>query len=316
MISGILDRILSPWKTKAPQPAPAPKPETPAPLPQDTVALDNPPIARKVYGAAAQYADTRGYNQQMKELTSAHASVAKMVEIGKSVSGRSLQAMTLGHGPVGVVLSGLIHGCEWATAQPILDACKTVLESRPELLDKLTIHAIPVSNPDGYEISRHEIPSQRGNKRAVDLNRNFPANWGPNEELSRAHCDEFGGLGETPLSEPESQALAGVLDANPNIQGWLDFHSYGEMFLHPESQRPEQYQALVADLQKAAPYKAQTIQEFQPIKGSLADFCESRGVMGVGVELGTNFKPINEQREQVIGKGQEIALAFLEHFAS
>ncbi len=313
MISGLLNRILSPWKA----PNQAVLPAAPSQAPQDTVTLGaSLSTPRKVYGAAAQYADTEGYHQQLRDLSTLHLSQTRLLETGTSVQGRSLLGLTLGHGPVGVVLTGTLHGCEWATAQPILDTCKTVLESRPDLLEKLTIHAVPLCNPDGYELSRSGIPGQRGNLHAVDLNRNFPANWGPNEELSKAHCDEFGGIGETPLSEPESQALARLLDTQPGIAGWADFHSYGEMYLTPESHRREEYQAMLDDLRKAAPYEAKTIQEFQPIKGSLGEYCESRGVMAVGVELGTNFKPVNDKRIETVETGQKIALAFLEHMAT
>lgn len=314
MLTGLIDRIFSPWKP-APTVAAAPAPEK-AQEPKDSVSLNAPIVPRKVYGAAAQYADAQGYQQQMRELAEAFPKQARLLELGKSVQGRALTALSLGHGPVGVVLSGMLHGCEWATAQPLLDACKTVLESRPDLLEKLTIHTVPVGNPDGYELSRSAIPGQRGNLHAVDLNRNFPANWGPNEELSKAHCDEFGGIGDAPLSEPESQALAALLDSQPNIAGWADFHSYGEMYLVPESGRGEQYQAMLSDLKAAVPYESKTIQEFQPIRGSLGEYCESRGVIAVGVELGTTFKPTNEKRVDTLDKGQKIALAFLEHMAN
>lgn len=272
-------------------------------------------MRRRAYGAAAQYPDSLAYREQMEELAGLHPQTARLVDLGRSVQGRVLQGLSVGHGPVGIVLTGLLHGSEWATGKPVLEACKTVLESRPELLEKLTLHVIPVCNPDGYELSRSGMPEQRANLHSVDLNRNFPANWGPGEENSRAYQDVVGGIGESPLSEPESVALAGLLEKEPSIAGWLDFHSYGELFLHPQSSRPDEYADLLTTLSEAAPYEAKTIQEFQPIKGSLVDYCESRGVLAVGVELGQRFKPINSEREEVIATGHSIAMKFIEHMA-
>lgn len=321
MISRIWNSFFPSQTSRVPVKGSVPtEPERPLLGPDDTLTTTqpmppSPTIARKVYGAAAQYPDSEGYRTEMKELSDLHPSTVRLLDLGRSVQGRVLQGMSVGHGPVGVVLTGMLHASEWATAQPTLEAVRTVLGSRPDLLEKLTIHVVPVGNPDGYELSRLAMPGQRGNLHAVDLNRNFPANWGPGEGGRAARCDEFGGIGEKPLSEPESQALAGLLDNQPGIEGWMDFHSYGEMYLHPRSERQGEYQALISDLQQAAPFEAKIIQDFQPINGSLADYCESRGVLGVGVELGTKFKPVNEEREQTIAMGHDIAMAFLDHMA-
>lgn len=314
MLSAIFQRLFPARRSETASRAPA---EVPAPQAKDSVELSTAakpaPTPRKVYGAATQYPDSQGYLEEMQALVEAHPQNAKLLELGHSVQGRVLQGLTLGQGPIGAVITGLVHASEWATGRAGMEACRELLESRPELLEAMTIHVVPVCNPDGYELSRHAMPRQRGNLHSVDLNRNFPANWGPNEENSKAFCDEFGGIGERPLSEPESQALAGLLDRDPNIKGWIDFHSYGEMYLYPENERPEAYRNLLDSLAQAAPFEAKKIQDFQPIKGSLAEFCESRGVLAVGVELGQTFKPIDSQREHDIETGKTIALHFLEH---
>ena len=58
-----------------------------------------------------------------------------------------------------------------------------------------------------------------------NLNRNFPAGWRP----------EFRqyGAGVTPLSEPESKAVADFILAHPNISGMQCYHTHGGLHLRP-----------------------------------------------------------------------------------
>ncbi|MEX2214422.1 MAG: DUF2817 domain-containing protein [Phycisphaeraceae bacterium] len=114
---------------------------------------------------------------------------------GLSVQKRPIECHVLGHGPDVVMIVGTIHGDE---------AAGTALVRR--LSDHLLIHShrlagrqvvlVPVANPDGM------LKSTRGNANGVDLNRNFPA-------ANRTNNEQFGWSG---LSEPESQALAQLMD--------------------------------------------------------------------------------------------------------
>ncbi len=322
MLKQLGSQITSLFRGK-PEKKAAPKAESTAV--SDSVVLDSPqppqtpkpPIKRQVYGAAKQYPDYDAYVERMRQLEAKHPGMARMVEIGKSVQGRAIQSLCIGHGPVGVGISALLHAREWATGEPTLEACETVLKERPELLEKLTIHAIPVANPDGYELSRGVLGNQRGNVNGVDINRNMPTdNWGPNENTPKAHCDEYGGYGDAPLSEPESKALAGVVQKD-GMKGWMDIHSHGELLLVPENSRPKEYDQLIDSLHSVqeTPYKRLNVQEFQPINGSLGDFCEANGVIAVGVELGKKFKPVDEEREQTLKEGHDLTMAFLDHMA-
>lgn len=311
MLTSLRRNITKLWSAPAPQSSP----ETTTPELEP-----KPPVHRRYKpktGVTAQYPDTVDYTEEMRELAARHPGKARVVELGKTVQGRVIHGLSIGHGPIGVAVNGLIHACEWTTAKPGLSAAREVLEHRPELLDKLTYLSIPVSNSDGYELSRLAQPSRRANANLVDLNRNFPVNWGTHEDGTSKQFDvEFGGTGASPLSEPESQALADVVKED-GLRGMLDLHSHGEFFLYPESERPKEYQALIADMNKAVDdrYDSLTIQEFQPITGSLADFGEANGVLSVGVELGKKHKPSSDEKKQVEQDGHNIVMAFLEHMA-
>jgi len=114
--------------------------------------------------------------------------------IGTSVEGRPIGCRVLGNGPAVMLFLATIHGNEFAGTS-LLERLGDYLADCPELLNGRRVVLVPVANPDGLA---HRT---RHNARQVDLNRNFPAgNWAHN-----------GRSGDSPLSEPESQALYDLL---------------------------------------------------------------------------------------------------------
>lgn len=111
--------------------------------------------------------------------------------IGTSVEGRPLTAWHRGReGGVVMLVVGVIHGDEDA-GLAILDELETV-----DLPADLDLWVLPMLNPDGQA---HQV---RGNAHGVDLNRNFPHDWGPIAQLGDW---EYAGTG--PASEPETAAF-------------------------------------------------------------------------------------------------------------
>jgi murein tripeptide amidase MpaA len=62
-------------------------------------------------------------------------------------------------------------------------------------------------------------------KERLDLNRNFPAHWRPEQE-------QFG-AGPFPTSEPEVRALVAFITSHPNLTGGVTFHTYSGVLLRP-----------------------------------------------------------------------------------
>jgi hypothetical protein len=63
----------------------------------------------------------------------------------------------------------------------------------------------------------------------LDLNRNFPAGWGP----------DVTGAGDHPLSEPEAAAVVRAVAARRNVCGYNALHTHGGFVLRPSSTRPD-----------------------------------------------------------------------------
>ncbi|GMQ79473.1 MAG: M14 family metallopeptidase [Anaerolineae bacterium] len=64
----------------------------------------------------------------------------------------------------------------------------------------------------------------------LDLNRNFPVNWLPNEQ----------GAGPYPTSEPEIRATVQFITDHPNITGAITFHTFSAVNLRPLSVGPDE----------------------------------------------------------------------------
>jgi hypothetical protein len=76
---------------------------------------------------------------------------------------------------------------------------------------------------DGFSVPAPSAPE------GLDLNRNYPAGWGP----------KVPGAGDHPLSEPEIDALVRAIVARPNVCGFNAFHTSGGVILRPSSTMPD-----------------------------------------------------------------------------
>lgn len=148
--------------------------------------------------------------------------------IGTSAEGRSITAYKFGSGPSVVLYVGATHGNE-RSSKYILDSWVQHLEGvAPNIPAHRSVIVIPNLNPDGF------ARGSRLNARGVDLNRNFPANnWKSDVTLPGGQM-QHGGGGSTPLSEPESSALASYTQSvRPRLV--LTYHSKASIVTANES---------------------------------------------------------------------------------
>ena len=127
------------------------------------------------------------------------------VVFGHSVEGRPLTAIERGTpGGTVVLVIGVIHGDEPAGAG-VVEELRTL--PLPGGIDLWLVESI---NPDG------QAAGTRTNRHQVDLNRNFAHRWAP---LGAPGDDEY--AGEGPASEPEAEAIAGLITLlQPDLGLW------------------------------------------------------------------------------------------------
>jgi protein MpaA len=120
--------------------------------------------------------------------------------VGLSRLGSPLVAHRFGnpHATEVVLVFAAIHGDEPSTDDVAFALIDELAVSHPADLPDIVV--VPVINPDGL------LSGTRTNSAGVDLNRNLPAtNWRPSQRGRNW-------TGPTPLSEPESLALATLVD--------------------------------------------------------------------------------------------------------
>lgn len=91
-------------------------------------------------------------------------------EVGKSIEGRDLNLITIGSGKTNIFLWSQMHGDEPTATQAIFDLLNffdsnDFATEKKAILDNLTLHFLPMLNPDGAEVF------QRRNALGIDINR-------------------------------------------------------------------------------------------------------------------------------------------------
>lgn len=155
---------------------------------------------------------------------------AEQLAVGLSIEGRPITADRYGTpGGRRVLVIGVIHGNE---------------DAGVAIVDELRERAVPAGielwliesmNPDG------QAAQIRQNTHQVDLNRNFPHNWGVIGEPGNS---QYAGTG--PASEPETQAMVNLItQLRPDITIW--YHQDANLVI-PSTGRDGRIRARYADL--------------------------------------------------------------------
>jgi len=108
--------------------------------------------------------------RRIASLAAEHRDLFRLEEAGRSVEGRSINLVTFGRGPYPVLLWSQMHGDEPTATAALFDLFAYVARHRQtpsvrRMFDALTVHAIPMLNPDGAE------RFQRRNAQGIDINR-------------------------------------------------------------------------------------------------------------------------------------------------
>jgi hypothetical protein len=187
-------------------------------------------------------------NRQVDAAVAASGGACVLEEIGRTIEGRPMRVVrargrNFRRGGPRVVLTFGVHAREWvvhmAGVYAVEEICAKARDDS-EWLSSAEVVMIPMGNPDGHKYSterdsywRKNMNTNGGNRcGGVDLNRNFPVDWGGRYSSSNKCSQVY--RGTAALSEPESQAIAKVTDEAPNLV-LIDVHSYGRLILKPWS---------------------------------------------------------------------------------
>lgn len=264
--------------------------------------------------------------------------------IGKSVCGRNLYAVTIGSGPKHVFYNGVHHGLEWITA-PLLvrflydvlnysmNHTRLVTYNVEKMLERVTLHVVPMVNPDGVDIVLHGVDREsqdyaklvswnrsedfskrwQSNYHGVDLNHNYDAGF----ELSKKAEYEYGILGpsytryvgEFPESEPETKAVCDYVRKN-DFSLVLAYHSQGEVIYYDyNGYVPEHGYEIGKQLSLSSGYLLDKTAGIASYGGFKDWFIQTYQRPGYTIEVGHGVNPLGiYQFEEIYQKNVELMI--------
>jgi hypothetical protein len=138
-----------------------------SPTPQDLARTWD---AEHVSPPLAPLVDHAEVARRLERLRVGPDSLFSVEKIGESVEGRSINYVRAGTGPRGVLLWSQMHGDESTATSALFDLFEYLDRHREDpavrrILSRLTLHVVPMLNPDGAE------RFQRRNAQSIDVNR-------------------------------------------------------------------------------------------------------------------------------------------------
>ena len=127
-------------------------------------------------------------NGHIEPLLSKLAGRASTETIGRSVKGKPIYAITIGHGPKKILMWSQMHGNESTTTKALFDLFNTLTSNDAvvaPIVNACTLCVIPILNPDGAEAYT------RVNANAVDLNRDAQNLSQPESQVLRQVFNKF-----------------------------------------------------------------------------------------------------------------------------
>lgn len=204
-------------------------------------------------GPDPKYLNPQTTVQKLQAYASAYPGLTRLVEIGKTLQGRSIMALLISETPNAndpknldkptIIFDAEHHAREIMTPEIVTDVAETMLKSfntSPTvhtILDTWNIWIVPMVNPDGSNIVFTKDNMWRKNARGnansvfgVDINRNYTYRWANcGGSSSNTSADDYHGASAG--SEPETQAFMKFAESvQPTAS--LSYHSYSEFVLY------------------------------------------------------------------------------------
>ena len=191
------------------------------------------PKIEDYYYKQSYHKNYENFMAEWEELRTKYPDYVKREQIGTSVQGRAIYRYDFNYYDVmnrvserpTIYVNNSIHAVETHGVYAVLaffkDLCDNWLndEQLGFIHNNLHLIVVPLANPDGF------VANTRQNINGVDINRNFTRGW--NNKNNEVVGDlTYPGTG--PLSEPETQALEGLLEKEVPYYTF-DIHNNGSL---------------------------------------------------------------------------------------
>ena len=187
--------------------------------------------------------------------------IIKAYSIGYSEQHRDIKTVAVGRGSKKALVVGGIHSREHITVSFVMRCVEEYARAYCEnkkygdyninsILDEYTIYFVPMSNPDGTNISVTRKNSAnvsikgfdpdafKANANGVNLNRNFPFNWEEQYSKIASTVGDTDYPGASSASESETRAIIELCDDN-DFEWLLDMHILGNGIYWRDSKNGE-----------------------------------------------------------------------------
>jgi len=212
------------------------------------------------YNVYRSWDEPGGIRDELKALARNNPQLIKLEVLGQTHQGRELIALKVTQGaneiadgarPAAFYVSNQ-HAREWISVEVnrrllryLIDQWRLNNKDIKRLLKDTELWFVISANPDGYQYTfdhdrlwRKNLRDNDGdghitNADGVDPNRNYNEHWNYDEEGSSSLFSSQTYRGPGPNSEPETQALGGLITRiDPKFL--VNFHSYGPYILYPQ----------------------------------------------------------------------------------
>ena len=146
--------------------------------------------AEHVSGPISPLVDHAQVKSRVQAIASAGGDLFRVREVGRSLEGREIWDVSFGRGPYVVMMWSQMHGDEPTATSALFDVYEYLRlhEREPavqQLLTTLTVHTLPMLNPDGAE------RFQRRNAQGIDVNRDALLLQAPEAQLLKSLRDSL-----------------------------------------------------------------------------------------------------------------------------
>lgn len=267
------------------------------------------------------------FERDITHILRQYHSIIEAKEIGRSVQQRPIMQYSIGKGAQRVHISASHHAREWITSWLVVQQLHfysrlyhedAVIEGHSvrELLDMISLHFVPMVNPDGVILATEgwvasQLPYDdyaamaavsgignsywlwKANIRGIDLNRQYPMNWEAilHSPLAPAAMNY---KGDRHSSEPEVWSLMKEIMAQPPL-ALLAYHSAGEEIYWYHGQEAayiDHHRGFAERLSEVTGYAL--IPEEEHVAGGFADwFVASYLRPGFTIEVGQEPHPVD-----------------------